>query len=104
MLYTLKIAEVKDMEKARAHVLISGKVQGVFFRASTQDEALRLGLKGWVRNLPDGRVEAVFEGDKKAIEEIIKWCHEGPPWAKVKEVKVEWQPYRGEFERFSILY
>ncbi len=92
------------MGNARAHVIITGKVQGVFFRASTQDEALRLGLKGWVRNLPNGSVEAVFEGDKKAIEKIISWCHEGPPWARVQEVKVKWEPYQGEFERFSIIY
>jgi len=92
------------MEKARAHVIISGKVQGVFFRASTQDEAVRLGLTGWVKNLPDGSVEAVFEGDKKKIEEVIAWCRKGPPWARVKEVKVKWEPYHGEFERFSVIY
>ncbi|HDD43982.1 MAG TPA: acylphosphatase [Candidatus Desulfofervidus auxilii] len=92
------------MEKARAHVIITGKVQGVFFRASTQDEAVRLGLTGWVKNRPDGAVEAVFEGDKKSIEEIIKWCHSGPPWARVKEVKISWEPYKGEFARFSIIY
>jgi len=92
------------MEKARARVIITGRVQGVFFRASTQDEAVRLGLTGWVKNRPDGAVEAVFEGDKEKIEEIIKWCHEGPPWAKVKEVKIKWEPYKGEFPRFSIIY
>lgn len=92
------------MEKARAHVIITGKVQGVFFRASTQDEAVRLGLTGWVKNLPDGSVEAVFEGDKEKIEEIIAWCHKGPPWARVKEVKVKWEPYQKEFERFSVIY
>ena len=92
------------MEKARAHVIIKGRVQGVFFRSSTQDEAIRLGLTGWVRNCPDGSVEAVFEGDKKVIEEIIKWCHKGPPWARVNEVKVTWEPYQGEFVRFSVVY
>ncbi|MCW7074106.1 MAG: acylphosphatase [Methanophagales archaeon] len=92
------------MEKARAHVIIKGRVQGVFFRSSTQDEAIRLGLTGWVRNCPDGSVEAVFEGDKKVIEEIIKWCHKGPPWARVNEVKVSWEPYQGEFVRFSVVY
>ena len=92
------------MEKARAHVIIKGRVQGVFFRSSTQDEAIRLGLTGWVRNCPDGSVEAVFEGDKKVIEEIIKWCHKGPPWARVNEVKVSWEPYQGEFIRFSVVY
>ncbi|AMM41662.1 acylphosphatase [Candidatus Desulfofervidus auxilii] len=92
------------MEKARAHVIIKGRVQGVFFRSSTQDEAIRLGLTGWVKNCPDGSVEAVFEGDKKVIEEIIKWCHKGPPWARVNEVKVSWEPYQGEFVRFSVVY
>jgi len=92
------------MEKARAHVIIKGRVQGVFFRSSTQDEAIRLGLTGWVRNCPDSSVEAVFEGDKKVIEEIIKWCHKGPPWARVNEVKVSWEPYQGEFIRFSVVY
>jgi len=57
-----------------------------------------------VRNCPDGSVEAVFEGDKKVIEEIIKWCHKGPPWARVNEVKVTWEPYQGEFVRFSVVY
>jgi len=92
------------MEKARAHVIIKGRVQGVFFRSSTQDEAIRLGLTGWVKNCPDGSVEALFEGDKKVIEEIIKWCHKGPPWARVNEVKVSWEPYQGEFVRFSVVY
>jgi acylphosphatase len=92
------------MKKARAHVIITGRVQGVFFRSSTQDEAVRLDLTGWVRNHPDGKVEALFEGEKKDIEEIIKWCHKGPPWALVKKVEVKWKPYKGEFERFSTIY
>ncbi|NPA39374.1 MAG: acylphosphatase [Thermodesulfobacteria bacterium] len=88
----------------RVHVFISGKVQGVFFRAYTEEEAKKLGLKGWVRNLPDGRVEAVFEGDEKAIEEMIKWCHKGSPASRVEKVEVIEEPYTGEFSDFRIRY
>lgn len=73
----------------RAHVYISGKVQGVGYRLSTQEEAVKLALKGWVRNVPDGSVEAVFEGEQTAIDQMIQWCHQGPPSAVVKDVTVE---------------
>jgi|UniRef100_A0A7C3SHZ0 acylphosphatase len=89
---------------ARARVLISGRVQGVFYRAHTRDQARARGLKGWVRNLPDGRVAALFEGKRAAIEDMINWCRLGPPYAAVDEVQVEWQPYQGEFEDFRIVY
>lgn len=88
----------------RVRVYISGKVQGVFFRAYTKEEADRLGLKGWVRNLPDGRVEAVFEGPSEAVEEMIRWCYRGSPASKVTSVEVEEEPYTGEFKDFSIKY
>lgn len=88
----------------RVRVFISGRVQGVFFRAYTKEEAEKLGLKGWVRNLPDGKVEALFEGDEKAIEEIIKWCHKGSPASVVTKVEVIEEPYVGEFKNFSIKY
>ncbi|HIE23896.1 MAG TPA: acylphosphatase [Candidatus Korarchaeota archaeon] len=91
-------------EKVRAHVYISGIVQGVFFRANTKKVADRLGVKGWVRNLIDGRVEAVFEGDKEAVNKIIEWCKTGPPLARVDNVEVRWEHYKGEFEEFSIRY
>lgn len=71
------------------HVFISGKVQGVGYRQSTVQTAQRLGIKGWVRNLLDGRVEAVFEGDKSAVEQIVKWCHQGPRSAVVEDVNTE---------------
>jgi len=90
--------------KVRAHVFISGRVQGVFFRAHTQEKAFELGVKGWVRNLPDGRVEAVFEGDEDAVKKIIDWCHVGPPAARVDDVEVIWEEYKGEFDSFSIRY
>ena len=73
-------------EKMKFRVLISGKVQGVFFRAQTQKKALALGLKGWVRNNRDGQVEAVFAGSKEAVEEMIKWCWQGTPGSKVTSV------------------
>jgi len=88
----------------RAHLFISGRVQGVFFRANTRDEARRLGLVGWVRNLPDGRVEAVVEGEEGKIKELIAWCHEGPPGAVVRGVEVRWEAFRGEFSDFTIRY
>jgi len=90
--------------KVRAHVFISGRVQGVFFRAWTEDEAVKRGLTGWVRNLADGRVEAVFEGDKEAVEEMVKLCWKGPPGARVTNVEVKWEPYTGEFTDFRIIY
>ena len=79
----------------RAHVIVSGTVQGVGFRFSTLDEAIQLGVSGWVRNLPDGRVEAVFEGSKADVEEVIQWCHKGPPAAVVKAVTVEYETPEG---------
>lgn len=90
--------------KVRAHVFISGRVQGVFFRSETQHEAKRRNVKGWVRNLPDGRVEAVFEGEEGKVKELIEFCKRGPPGAKVTGVKVIWERYSGEFREFEIRY
>ena len=86
------------------HVYISGLVQGVFFRAMTHREAIRLGLGGWVRNLPDGRVEAVFEGPGEKVREMIDWCRQGPRGASVEDVEVIEAPYRGSFRNFMIRY
>jgi len=91
-------------DKARVRVLIEGRVQGVFFRASTRDEARARGLNGWARNLPDGRVEALFEGDKRVVEDMLTWCHKGPAYAHVDHVEVEWQPYQGDLTDFRIVY
>ncbi|WP_435194514.1 acylphosphatase [Natronomonas sp. EA1] len=74
----------------RAHVFVSGKVQGVYYRANTRDTAHERGVDGWVRNLADGRVEAVFEGEKEAVEAMVEWCHEGSPRAEVESVEVEY--------------
>jgi acylphosphatase len=91
-------------EMAQLHVLIDGRVQGVFFRAATRDEARKWGLKGWVRNLPDGRVEALFQGSKGALEAMLAWCHQGPPYAYVDQVEADWQPYQGDLGEFRIRY
>jgi acylphosphatase len=82
-------------EQVRAHVFISGRVQGVGYRFSTIEQADNLGVTGWVRNLPDGRVEAVFEGNQAAVEEMIRWCHRGPRSAVVKDVAVEYEEPEG---------
>lgn len=92
------------MEKTRAHVVISGMVQGVFFRYEVRMRAQSLGITGWVMNRHDGSVEAVFEGSKDAVESIVRWCHKGPSGAIVDKVDVEWEPYKGEFKGFSVEY
>jgi acylphosphatase len=79
----------------RAHVYVSGQVQGVNFRGATQQEAERLGLNGWVRNLQDGRVEAVFEGDSETVWQMIDWCENGPSSADVDDVSVEQETPEG---------
>jgi acylphosphatase len=87
----------------RAHLQISGRVQGVGYRASTHYAARRIGgLTGWVRNLDDGRVEAVVEGPREKIEALIAWCRQGPPAARVSDVDVAWAPATGEFKDFGI--
>ena len=83
-------------EQTRAHVYVSGKVQGVYFRATTRDTAREHGVDGWVRNLDDGRVEAVFEGEEGAVETMVEWCHTGSPRAEVDEVAVEYDEPQGE--------
>jgi acylphosphatase len=88
----------------RAHLWISDRVQGVFFRAHAQEEAVRLGLSGWVKNLPDGRLETLFEGDDAAVDKMIDWCHYGHPPAEVASVKIEWGKPVGEFSGFDIVY
>lgn len=90
--------------KVRAHVFVSGMVQGVFFRSETQYEAKKRGVKGWVRNLQDGRVEAVFEGEEEKVKELINFCKRGPPGARVTSVDVMWESYTGEFKDFEIKY
>lgn len=85
----------QQQEQIRAHVFVTGRVQGVGYRFSTVDQAKELDINGWVRNLPDGRVEALFEGSKAAVEEMIKWCRRGPQAAVVKDVAVEYEEPEG---------
>ena len=92
------------MGKKRVRILVEGRVQGVFFRATARDIARKLGVKGWVRNRWDGRVELVVEGDEDKVNSMIEWCHQGPPGALVRKVEVEPQPFKGEFNSFSIRY
>jgi acylphosphatase len=79
-----------ERERTRAHVYVAGRVQGVYFRATTRDEAREAGVDGWVRNLDDGRVEAVFEGERGAVESMVEFCHEGSPAAVVRDVEVDY--------------
>ncbi len=79
-------------------------MQGVFFRGETQGEARRQGVTGWVRNNPDGRVEAVFEGEKDSVDKLIEFCRMGPPGARVTKVDVAWEDYKGDYRSFIIRY
>lgn len=90
------------MGNVRKHVVIKGRVQGVWFRASTREEALANGVYGWVQNTIGGHVEAVFEGDASDVERVLRWCHQGPALAHVRSVDVRDEPYNGEFETFFI--
>ncbi len=94
---------MSDDEKARVNLLIYGQVQGVFFRASTLEQAQSLSLTGWVKNLPDGGVEVLAEGARYALEQLVAWCRHGPPAAEVGDVIVRWQPHRDEFRTFMIV-
>jgi acylphosphatase len=90
--------------KVRAHVFVSGRVQGVFFRSETRSEAKKHGVAGWVRNLSDDRVEAVFEGEEENVKGLIEFCEHGPEGAKVTRVEVIWENYTGEFGDFEVRY
>ncbi|HLY10214.1 MAG TPA: acylphosphatase [Planctomycetota bacterium] len=89
-------------ETVRAHLFISGTVQGVSFRASTQGEARTLGVRGWVKNLADGRVEAVLQGPRGKVDDLIRWCHRGPSAARVEKVEVAWEKADDEFSDFDV--
>ena len=91
------------MAATRAHVVVSGRVQGVNFRDAARRQARALGVTGWVRNRADGRVEAVFEGEEACVRRMVEWCREGPPAARVDEIDVEWRPYTGEFDSFEVV-
>ncbi len=91
--------------KVRAHVIISGRVQGVFFRVETQRAVEQFGgVNGWVRNRPEGTVEAVFEGTSPAVDQAVAWCRKGSPNSRVDDVQLEWEDFSGEYDTFSITY
>jgi acylphosphatase len=92
------------MADKRLRVRIQGRVQGVWFRDSTRSQAVPLGLTGWVRNLPDGRVEAVFEGPEEKLKQILAWCHQGSSASRVDKVEAEWGEAGGEFTDFKITF
>lgn len=92
------------MEDKRVHLIVEGKVQGVFYRASARDTAVSLGLKGYVKNLPDGNVELVAEGLRGKLDQIIEWCKTGPADANVTEIRTTFSASIGEFDNFHIQY
>jgi len=94
---------MSESHRVRAHVFVSGKVQGVYYRANTRDTAREHGIDGWVRNRDDGRVEAVFEGPESDVESMVEWCHEGSPRARVDGVDVEYEAPEG-IEGFEVRY
>ncbi len=99
-----ELQDSRETATQRVHVFITGKVQGVFFRAETKKQALELGLKGWVRNLYDNRVEAVFEGSENDVGKMIVWCKKGPRFANVKGVEIAEEPPVNKLEDFEIRY
>jgi acylphosphatase len=90
--------------KRRGHFICHGRVQGVFFRASAQEEAERIGVTGWVRNLSGGTVELVAEGAVEDVENFHRWCSDGPPYSEVSGVDVDYSAATGEFDGFSVNY
>ena len=92
------------MAKSRSKVIVKGIVQGVNFRYYTQRQAIRYNVTGWVRNLPDASVAALFEGEEQDVEAMVQWCHHGPPSAQVTELIVQPEEYQGEFSSFSIKF
>ncbi len=95
-------AEAMSGQSERIHIQIQGRVQGVFFRASSREKAKDLGLSGWVRNRPDRQVEIVAEGTREALEALLAWCRTGPPLAHVKSVETEWSGSTGEYSSFEV--
>ncbi len=91
-------------DNTRVRLIVRGRVQGVFFRASTCEQARRYQVCGWIRNLVDGGVEIVAEGDRRSVQELIAWCHQGPAGARVTQVKVTEEPHAAEFRTFDVRY
>ncbi len=105
MLGFLKKEKNKESEgDIRAHLFVSGKVQGVFFRETVRKKAAREGVTGWAKNLRDGRVEAVFEGKESKVKKMVDWTRSGPIWAKIDSLDLVWEDYKNEFKEFEIRY
>jgi acylphosphatase len=94
---------VHSDDHERAHIRVSGQVQGVFFRDSTRRKAEELGLSGWVKNLPDGKVEAVFEGPSDSVRKMVRWCEEGPQQASVENVDTDFEDPGEDLQGFEVL-
>ena len=92
------------MSNQRIRIIVTGKVQGVFFRQSLKIKAKQNDIFGWVKNLKDGRVEAILEGDEEKINRIIEWAHGGPANARVEDVEIQNEKFIGEFSKFDVLY
>jgi len=93
----------RSMALKQIQLVVRGRVQGVYFRASTQREARRLGLAGWVKNRPDGNVEIMAEGEEEALKDLVGWAHRGPSAARVERVEVRWRGFTGEFPDFRVV-
>ena len=91
-------------KQVRASVVITGKVQGVYFRAETQRAAKQWSVRGWVRNRSNGSVEVMFEGDEPSVKAMLEWCWQGSPFSRVQHVDVRWETYLGDFDRFEIAF
>ncbi|MBM3257858.1 MAG: acylphosphatase [Candidatus Nealsonbacteria bacterium] len=102
--FNRKKEKLKGDEKARAHVFVSGRVQGVFYRDTCKKKAEKLGVSGWIKNLRDSRVEGVFEGDRENVDKMVNWARKGPIWAKIDDFSVVWDNYQAEFKGFEIKY
>ena len=99
-----RVGDPRDEEPIRVHLRVYGLVQGVWFRATMREVARHYGVTGWVRNVPDGSVEAVLEGPRRAVEEVVKWALRGPPAARVEKLVAKIEEYRGEYSDFTIRY
>ncbi|MDD4237785.1 MAG: acylphosphatase [Desulfotomaculaceae bacterium] len=91
------------LQRVRAHLIITGVVQGVYYRVTARQEARALGINGWVKNRPDGAVEAVIEGNREKVVKFIDWSRQGPSASQVSGVQVEWGDFKGEYQGFSIV-
>lgn len=92
------------MSKQRVHLFVKGKVQGVFFRQALKVMAKKKNVFGWVKNLKDGRVEAILEGEDVNVSSLVEWCHAGPANARVEDIEIRNEKYKGEFSKFEVLY